>query len=84
MDTEEGRSKKIRKKKVRKVRTPSVLSNEDFDWDALKMRGETSPRHKEYEAMYDETLSTIAVDEVVQGTVIQMTSRSSDKHWLQI
>ncbi|NMB51814.1 MAG: S1 RNA-binding domain-containing protein, partial [Bacteroidales bacterium] len=52
------------------------MSNEDFDWDAFEDEGvKTSPRHKEYEAMYDETLSTIAVDEVVQGTVIQMTSR---------
>ncbi|MCK7534164.1 MAG: hypothetical protein MZV63_25635 [Marinilabiliales bacterium] len=30
----------------------------------------SSPKHKEYEAMYDETLSTVAVDEVVDGTVI--------------
>ena len=30
---------------------------------------------KEYEAMYDETLSTIAVDEVVDGTVISMNNR---------
>lgn len=78
MDTEEGRSKKIRKERdsEKGVRAPSVLSNEDFDWDAFEDEGvKTSPKHKEYEAMYDETLSTIAVDEVVQGTVIQMTSR---------
>ena len=78
VDTEEGRSKKIRKERdpEKGVRTPSVLSNEDFDWDAFEDEGvKTSPKHKEYEAMYDETLSTIAVDEVVQGTVIQMTSR---------
>ncbi|MFZ2338247.1 MAG: 30S ribosomal protein S1, partial [Bacteroidales bacterium] len=34
-----------------------------------------TPKHKEYEAKYDETLSTVAVDEVVNGTVIQMTPR---------
>ena len=34
-----------------------------------------SPKYKEFESLYDETLSTIAVDEVVIGTVIQMTSR---------
>ena len=32
-----------------------------------------SPKYKEYESLYDETLSTVAVDEVVIGTVIQMT-----------
>ena len=78
MDTEEGKSKKIRKERDSEtgVQAPSVLSNEDFDWDAFESEGvKTSPKHKEYEAMYDETLSTIAVDEVVHGTVIQMTSR---------
>ncbi|MGI6340118.1 MAG: 30S ribosomal protein S1 [Bacteroidales bacterium] len=54
----------------------SVLSPDNFDWDSFE-RDEfhKSPRYKEYEALYDKTLSTIAVDEVVTGTVIQMTSR---------
>jgi small subunit ribosomal protein S1 len=52
------------------------ISNEEFDWDSIESDGiKNSPKHKEYEALYDETLSTVAVDEVVQGTVIQMTSR---------
>ncbi|MGB8492370.1 MAG: 30S ribosomal protein S1 [Bacteroidales bacterium] len=53
-----------------------VPSPDEFDWDGFEnneLRG--SSRHKEYEAMYDETLSTVAVDEVVTGTVIQMTPR---------
>ncbi|HBE40026.1 MAG TPA: 30S ribosomal protein S1 [Bacteroidales bacterium] len=51
-------------------------SNEEFDWESFeKHEIKNSPKHKEYEAMYDETLSTVAVDEVVTGTVIQMTSR---------
>ncbi|MGA1976740.1 MAG: 30S ribosomal protein S1 [Bacteroidales bacterium] len=55
---------------------PATVSNEDFDWDNYeKDEVKNSPKHKEYEALYDETLSTVAVDEVVQGTVIQMTSR---------
>ena len=33
------------------------------------------PKYKQFESLYDETLSTVAVDEVVIGTVIQMTSR---------
>jgi small subunit ribosomal protein S1 len=59
-----------------KAEEKNVPSAEDFDWvnfenDELK----NSPKHKEYEAMYDQTLSTVAVDEVVTGTVIQMTPR---------
>jgi len=51
-------------------------SNEEFDWDSFEQdEMRNSPKHKQYEEMYDETLSTVAVDEVVTGTVIQMTSR---------
>ena len=54
----------------------SKSSNEDFDWDSFEQdEKKNTPKHKHYEAMYDETLSTVAVDEVVTGTVIQMTSR---------
>ena len=52
------------------------LSNEEFDWDAFETEElRSSPRFTEYEALYDKTLSTVAVDEVVMGTVIQMTNR---------
>ncbi len=58
------------------VAARSVVAAEDFDWDTFESEElRTSPKYKEYESMYDETLSTIAVDEVVIGTVIQMTSR---------
>jgi len=54
----------------------SAASNEEFDWDAFeKEELRSSPRFTEYEALYDKTLSTVAVDEVVIGTVIQMTNR---------
>jgi len=52
------------------------VSNEDFDWDSIESDGrKDTPKHKEYEAMYDKTLSSVAVDEVVMGSVIQMNSR---------
>jgi small subunit ribosomal protein S1 len=55
---------------------PVHVANEDFDWESFEMdEHKDSPKHKEYEAMYDDTLSTVAVDEVVHGTVIQMTPR---------
>ena len=49
---------------------------EEFDWDRFESEElHNSPKYKEYESLYDETLSTVSVDEVVIGTVIQMTSR---------
>jgi small subunit ribosomal protein S1 len=60
---------------VRAVKRAPV-SAEEFDWDAFESEEKrNAPKYKEYESLYDETLSTIAVDEVVIGTVIQMTSR---------
>jgi small subunit ribosomal protein S1 len=51
-------------------------TNEQFDWDAFEREElRNSPKFTEYESMYDKTLSTVAVDEVVKGTVIQMTTR---------
>jgi len=61
-----------------KVRTESgsTAQAEEFDWDRFEDEElRNSPKYKEYESLYDETLSTVAVDEVVIGTVIQMTSR---------
>ena len=59
-----------------KAETRSVVSAEDFDWDAFESEERrNSSKYKEFESLYDETLSTIAVDEVVIGTVIQMTLR---------
>jgi len=49
---------------------------EEFNWDDFEAEEKrTSPKFAEYEAIYDKTLSTIAVDQVVKGTVIQMTNR---------
>ena len=59
-----------------KAETKSTASAEEFNWDGYESEElRTSPKYKEYEALYDKTLSTVAVDEVVTGTVIQMTSR---------
>jgi small subunit ribosomal protein S1 len=54
----------------------NIPSAEDFDWESFESDElKNTPKHKEYEAKYDKTLSTVAVDEVVTGTVIQMTPR---------
>ena len=54
----------------------SATRNEEFDWDGYESEElRSSPKYRAYEALYDKTLSTVAVDEVVTGTVIQMTLR---------
>ena len=59
-----------------KTERRSLIAIEEFDWDRFESEeSRNSPKYKEQEALYDETLSTVAVDEVVMGTVIQMTSR---------
>jgi small subunit ribosomal protein S1 len=59
-----------------KTEKKSAASAEDFDWEAFESEEQrTSPKYKQFESLYDETLSTVAVDEVVIGSVIQMTSR---------
>ena len=61
---------------VKKHEYRHVATAEEFDWDKFESEElRTSSKYKEYEALYDETLSTVAVDEVVIGTVIQLTSR---------
>jgi len=54
----------------------TTVLNEDFDWETFESEElRTSAKYIEYEQKYDQTLSTVAVDEVVKGTVIQMTTR---------
>ncbi|MBP8958797.1 MAG: 30S ribosomal protein S1 [Bacteroidales bacterium] len=51
-------------------------SVDNFNWEEFEAKeNRTSPKYTEFEAMYDKTLSTISVDQVVKGTVIQMTNR---------
>jgi small subunit ribosomal protein S1 len=70
-ETEGGQAGSVSKPDYR-----TTVLNEDFDWDAYESEElRTSQKYIEYEKKYDETLSTVAVDEVVKGTVIQMTTR---------
>ena len=55
---------------------PRRSSPEEFDWDAYENDGySTEKSFAEQEKLYEETLSTVAVDEVVEGTVISMNNR---------
>ncbi|TAL62780.1 MAG: 30S ribosomal protein S1 [Bacteroidetes bacterium] len=59
-----------------KTETKTVTAAEDFDWASFESEElHSTAKYKEFESLYDETLSTVAVDEVVIGTVIQMTLR---------
>ena len=85
-DTEEKKEKRPKKVQTEPVNEPAIeikakaepriaASAEDFDWDTFESEElRNSPKYKEYESLYDETLSTVAVDEVVIGTVIQNIS----------
>ncbi len=71
----ESEDEKVIQIKVKSVSHGSATA-EEFDWDRFEDEElRNSPKYKEYESLYDETLSTVAVDEVVMGTVIQMNSR---------
>ncbi len=50
---------------------------EAFDWDAFELAkdGYKMEERKELEAIYDKTLSTITVNEVLEGTVIAINPR---------
>jgi len=58
-----------------KVDFAAPVSLEDFDWEAYEKDGFIESAYVEHEKMYEETLSTVAVDEVVDGKVISMNSR---------
>ncbi len=55
----------------------SEATKEEFNWDALGVKEDLYPPEEraELEKMYDETLSTIAENEVIEGTVVGLTKR---------
>ncbi len=85
MVAEEKPILKVRKEKKVKAAEPAAdaakaaaagASPEEFDWDAYENDGySTEKSFASQEKLYEETLSTVAVDEVVEGTVISMNNR---------
>jgi small subunit ribosomal protein S1 len=77
----------LKEKKERKVKVteppvePSeaeatATSPEEFDWDSYEKDGVLAEKARaDQEKLYEKTLSTVAVDEVVEGTVISMNNR---------
>lgn len=70
-------SKPVSETKAKKTGTEGGTNIEDFDWESFMVKKDDySPQVRtEYENLYDKTLSTIAENEVVDGTVISMTKR---------
>ena len=69
--------KEKKEKKVKaEVSAAAAVTPEEFDWDSYEKDGFLSKRSRaDQEKQYEETLSTVAVDEVVDGTVISMNNR---------
>lgn len=72
----------LKEKKEKKVKAEATaaamaaVSPEEFDWDSYETDGFLSKRSRaDQEKQYEETLSTVAVDEVVEGKVISMNTR---------
>ncbi len=71
----EKKEKKV-KSEERAAAAASAASPEEFDWDSYEKDGFlTKSSFAEQEKLYEETLSTVAVDEVVEGKVISMNNR---------
>ncbi|MCD6565749.1 MAG: 30S ribosomal protein S1 [Bacteroidales bacterium] len=69
--------KEVAEKKSKGSETDENTPIEDFDWESLMVKEDdyTPKVRAEYESLYDETLSSVAENEVVDGTVISMTKR---------
>ncbi len=72
----EKKEKKVKAEAPSAAAAAAALTPEEFDWDAYEQDGFSSKRSRaDQEKIYEETLSTVAVDEVVDGTVISMNNR---------
>ena len=72
----EKKEKKVKAEAPSTAAAAAALTPEEFDWDAYEQDGFSSKRSRaDQEKIYEETLSTVAVDEVVDGTVISMNNR---------
>ena len=69
--------KKPAGKKVQKVAVSASEPDADFDWDDYANSSNVYGSHQrdEIKQLYDQTLSTIAENEVIEGTVISMNKR---------
>ena len=75
--TEKTNVKAKSKSKEAKSVVEYAIPSGDFDWENTRNDGGFYPQstYVEYEKMYDQTLSTIAENEVIDGTVVSLNKR---------
>jgi len=72
----EKKEKKTKAESAAESAAAAATSPEEFDWDSYEKDGfEAQTSRSSQEKLYEETLSTVAVDEVVEGKVISMNNR---------
>jgi len=72
----EKKEKKVKAAVSAAASAAAATSPEEFDWDTFETDGFSSKKSRvDQEKLYEETLSTVAVDEVVEGKVISMNNR---------
>jgi small subunit ribosomal protein S1 len=72
----EKKEKKVKSEARAAAAAAAAASPEEFDWDSYEKDGFlTKSTFALQEKLYEETLSTVAVDEVVEGKVISMNNR---------
>ena len=73
---EEKKAEKKAEKKESKQVVNFATPSEDFDWDNIANDGDFKKKGKEeFEKLYDQTLSTITENEVIDGTVVSLNKR---------
>jgi len=67
----------VKSGEVKKADENADTPDPDFDWDTFERGSDeySVDKRNEYEKLYDETLSTVAANEVVDGIVISMNKR---------
>ncbi len=67
----------VEEEKKPAVKSDASTGNADFDWDmyGADVLEETAENQKKLEELYSDTLSTVAENEVIDGTVISMNKR---------
>lgn len=72
----EKKEKKVKSEARAAAAAAAAAPPEEFDWDSYEKDGFlTKSTFAIQEKLYEETLSTVAVDEVVEGKVISMNTR---------
>lgn len=70
------KEKKVKPEAGKAAAAAAAASPEEFDWDSYENDGFlASSSYADQQKQYEKTLSTVAVDEVVEGTVISMNNR---------